>query len=402
MHDLKKRTAVLITDGAERSALALTRSLGAAGYDVFVCSSRAQPLAGASRYCRAIASVPIALADPHEYVTALAGLVARWNIQVLIPVSEASLHAVLANRERFPRVAIPFASHQEFAAICDKARVTAVARSLGIAVPEQHHVESREQAQRLTREQVHFPLVVKPARSVSSDGTRTVKTGVVHCRDWPDLRRALDDLPDAAYPVLLQERIVGPGTGVFLLMREGRVRAAFAHRRLREKPPSGGVSVLCESIPLDAQLLAKSTALLKAFDWQGVAMVEYKLDASTGTPYLMEVNGRFWGSLQLAVDAGVDFPRLLVDAALGVPNPVVTKYRCGVRSRWFWGDVDQLIARIRRSARQLALPPGAPGRLRAVADFVLSFRPGDRSEVLRWRDARPFLRESIDWILARS
>ena len=40
-------------------------------------------------------------------------------------------------------------------------------------------------------------------------------------------------------------------------------------------------------------------------------MVEFKLDARDGVAKLMEINGRFWGSLQLAVDAGVDFPAIL-------------------------------------------------------------------------------------------
>ena len=53
------------------------------------------------------------------------------------------------------------------------------------------------------------------------------------------------------YPSLIQERIVGPGIGVFVLCDHGRLLAAFAHRRLREKPPSGGASVLCESVAVD-------------------------------------------------------------------------------------------------------------------------------------------------------
>ena len=84
------------------------------------------------------------------------------------------------------------------------------------------------------------------------------------------------------------------------------MRAVFAHRRLREKPPSGGVSVYRESVAPDPSLVARAAALLAGLGWRGVAMVEMKTDARTGTPYLMEVNGRFWGSLQLAVDAGVD------------------------------------------------------------------------------------------------
>jgi hypothetical protein len=115
----------------------------------------------------------------------------------------------------------------------------------------------------------------------------------------------------------------------------------------------------------------------------------------------MEINGRFWGSLQLAIDSGVNFPLLLMEAAEGRNPDPVTTYRNGVRSRWWWGDVDQLIARLRHSAAELELPPGAKGKLAALVEFLALWRPGDRNEVLRVRDPVPFLRESLDWLLRR-
>ncbi|PYP29956.1 MAG: hypothetical protein DMD49_11930, partial [Gemmatimonadetes bacterium] len=107
---------------------------------------------------------------------------------------------------------------------------------------------------------------------------------------------------------------------------------------------------------------------------------------------------RFWGSLQLAIDAGVDFPRLLVRCALGqVPPPNGIGYRIGVRSRWFWGDVDHLYLRLTRSAAELQLADHDASRLQAVLRF-LAFRPGrDRCEVWRWRDPAPFLLETLQW-----
>jgi predicted ATP-grasp superfamily ATP-dependent carboligase len=208
-------------------------------------------------------------------------------------------------------------------------------------------------------------------------------------------------IPSEAYPVLVQERVIGAGLGVFVLLWDGEVRAAFAHRRIREKPPSGGVSVLSESVALDPDLLARSVALLRDFDWQGVAMVEYKIDDRTGVPFLMEVNGRFWGSLQLAIDAGVDFPNILVAAACGEPTPPVGNYKLGVRLRWEWGDVDNLATRLRRSPAALAMPPGAPGRLKGIVDFARAFGPGTRGEVLRLADPRPFLHETLNWFRGR-
>jgi predicted ATP-grasp superfamily ATP-dependent carboligase len=242
--------------------------------------------------------------------------------------------------------------------------------------------------------------VVKPSRSVGeADGLRQ-KLGVRHAEDAARLREVIAALPQAAFPVLVQERIVGPGQGIFVLRWQARTIARFAHVRLREKPPSGGVSVLAESVPGDPELVQAAEALLAALDWEGVAMVEFKRDASTDRPYLMEINGRFWGSLQLAIDAGVDFPRLLVEATLGgVPRESLT-WRSGLRSRWFWGDLDHLLIRLIRSGKVLDLPPGSPSRSGALLRF-LGWRPWrERDAVFRLNDPMPFLRESAGWIRA--
>jgi predicted ATP-grasp superfamily ATP-dependent carboligase len=390
----------VITDGEHRSALALTRSLGRAGHRVIVCSSRRRSISGASRYSATTTLVPNPLNDPAAFANEISNVVRCESADVLIPVSEASLLALLPKREELRPCVVPFASAERFADICDKSRVLAAAARHGIAVPRQQLIESSSDLALLDGD-LHFPLVAKPSRSVADAGSTRLKSGAAHARDRSALDEVMGRIPAVAYPVLLQERVVGDGIGVFVLLWDGQLRAAFAHRRIREKPPSGGVSVVSESIALDPDLLARSVALLREFDWQGVAMVEYKLDQKTNIPYLMEVNGRFWGSLQLAIDAGVDFPNLLVAAACGDPTPPVGDYKLGVRLRWEWGDVDNLLLRLRRSPSALALPEGSPGRLKGLLDFTRALGPGTRGEILRLDDPRPFLRETIDWFLRR-
>ena len=166
-----------------------------------------------------------------------------------------------------------------------------------------------------------FPAVVKPHRSVVTvDGVRR-KLGVTRVGDATACRRALAALPTAAFPVLLQRWVDGVGEGFFALRWGGRPVAMFAHRRLREKPPSGGVSVYRESIPLDESLVGPGLRLLEQLDWNGVAMVECKREQATGRQVIMEVNGRFWGSLQLAIDAGVELPPHQVRGAAGGARP---------------------------------------------------------------------------------
>ena len=392
------KPSVLLTDGEQRSTLAVVRSLGRSGYRVYVCSRNGRSLAGASRYAVADASVVSPLVDPRGFAQALRELIDRLDIEILLPMSEESFNAVFSNAELFRDVGIPAADAAQFREISDKQKVMEVAASCGLSVPSQVVVATPEEGQQLPLEDLPFPLVVKPARSVVTNGSGQYKRGAIHCSNVTELRTALSGFPAATYPLLLQQRVVGPGVGVFMLLWDDQLIASFAHRRLREKPPAGGVSVYRESIAVDDDLLARSRALLTRFGWRGVAMIEYKLDSRTGVPFIMEINGRFWGSLQLAIDAGVDFPSLLLACARGESVRAPKRYKIGVRSRWEWGGVDYLWARLSRSDRELALAPRDSGkRMQAILQALIPWKPGDRLEVLRLSDPNPFLRETREY-----
>lgn len=390
---------IIVTDADERSALAVTRSLGKAGWRIVTCARGKASLAGRSRYSARSVAVPDALRDPDTYSSRLVALAAAEGARYVIPISEAALLALLPVRERLPPGCIPWPGIEVVRAVCDKRRVLEAAPAFGIGVPRQVVLDSPGALRGMP--ELTCPVVVKPARSVNRSGGSSDKFTVRHAASRPELERLVAGYSAAAFPLLLQERVIGPGVGIFLLVWDGALRATFAHRRLREKPPSGGVSVYRESIAADPVLVERSRRLLEHFGWQGVAMVEYKVDERTGTPILMEINGRFWGSLQLAVDAGVDFPRLLIECAQGSVPEGPRPYDVGTRLRWWWGDVDQLLLRLRRSAAELGLPAGAPGRLQSLAEFMNLHRVGDRNEVFRFDDPAPFLHESLYWFLRR-
>ena len=385
--------SILITDGEQRSALATARSLGRAGHVVFVTAHGHTSLAGSSRYVRDSAVVPEPLNAAGRFVDRINELVNSWQIDLVLPVTEAALLALLPARHRI-REKMPFPDAASFQRLCDKSAVAMEAQPLGIKVPRTIRIACADDLERNGPDQLRYPLVIKPHRSVMIDNGAGSKGAVKVVADPAALRAAIRELPAAAFPVLLQERIVGPGVGIFVLLHRGKVHAAFAHRRIREKPPWGGVSVLRESIPLDQDLLERSVELLRRFDFEGAAMVEYKVDAGTDTPYIMEINGRFWGSLQLAIDAGVDFPALLVHAALDDAAPDAPQYHAGTRSRWFWGDVDSLLLTLRGNR---ASNVERTSRVRACVEFVRAFGPGSRSEVFRWSDPMPAVRETLDW-----
>jgi predicted ATP-grasp superfamily ATP-dependent carboligase len=386
---------ILITDGTERAALAAARTLLSAGYEVHVAAPRPWSLAGVSRGVKRCVLATDPFLDARGYATELGRVVTDRRIRVLLPMTDVSVEAVLEHRHSLPPdVIVPLPDLATYCRASDKLQVLELARAAGFGVPETIVVESGNRDAGWGDDM--FPAVVKPPRSVVCVAGKRRVLGVTLVSDAAACRAALAALPPQAFPVLLQRRVAGDGEGLFALRWEGRTIARFAHRRLREKPPAGGVSVYRESIAPDPQLVEAGERLLDALDWTGVAMIECKRDPNTKRHVIMEVNGRFWGSVQLAIDAGIDFPALLVRCALGqLPAaPHGTGYRIGVRSRWFWGDVDHLYLRLTRSAAQLQLAEGGAARLRAVLQF-LAFRPGrDQCEVWRWRDPAPFLLET--------
>ncbi len=387
---------VLVLDGEQRAALAVVRSLGRQGCEVHVGSHVPESLAGGSRFADSESLLPSPFLGVDAYTAAVGRLARARSANVIIPVGEASTLALLERRDLLPEVSIPTSDLAHFLRASDKSAVLDLAQTLGIDVPGQWTVADGTPAVPPVPAEA-FPVVLKPSRSVTGLASERRKVGVRYAHSPRELEGHLSELRSGGDPVLVQSRIEGPGLGIFMLRWRGELVATFAHRRIREKPPAGGVSVCCESVEPSEGLLGRSASLLAALDWSGVAMIEYKHDTRTGRNYLMEVNPRFWGSLQLAIDSGVDFPWYLVQLALGTRIPPVQRWRIGRRSRWGLGDVDHLIARLRYSPAELDLPSDAPGLAQALAAVLLPWRPGQRNEVCRLSDPVPSLRESRAW-----
>jgi predicted ATP-grasp superfamily ATP-dependent carboligase len=392
---------ILITDGDSRSALAATRSLGRRGHDVFTAATRATSLAGVSRHSHGSFQYPDPSADSEGFVRAVCEFAAREKLDLVIPMTEITTLLLTGERARLPAgCRIPFPEQGLIDRASDKAAVMALARECGVPIPATTVVANVDEA-RAAAASLSWPIVIKPARSRVRVNSSWLSTGVEYAADATDLIRRLEALDPAVFPILLQERIAGPGVGVFACYDRGASVAQFSHRRLREKPPSGGVSVLRESAPLDPVAAEHAHRLLRALGWHGVAMVEFKQDSRDGSLRLMEINARFWGSLQLAIDAGVDFPALLAELGLGREVTPVASYANGVRSRWLWGDFDVLLAVLFRPRARLFLPPNYPGRLRSLWEFLKFWSPGLNYEVERWDDPRPGLLEARRWFTGR-
>jgi predicted ATP-grasp superfamily ATP-dependent carboligase len=382
-----ERRTVLVTDAARGSALAVVRSLGRAGFRVIAADADPGAPALRSRYAAAARSYPSPAHSAAALCDALWAIVQAEKVDLVVPVTDLVLQPLAAERARFEavtRLALPDPAALTVAS--DKQATLELARRLGVPVPESQLVETAEEALEAAR-QLGWPVVLKP-RVSKRVGTGVESFEVTYAANESELEVRLRAYQNRT-PLLLQRWVPGVGHGVELLLHEGRPLAAFQHRRLRELPVTGGASAYRESVRLDPNLYEQAVRLLAALRWTGLAMVEFRVGATDSR--LMEINGRVWGSLPLALTAGVDFPRLwahlLLDGEAGVGPLSLGRYRSGVRARDLPRDLMWIASVLRGRRRHLMLP--FPPRRAALGALLGFLDPRGHVDAWAWDDPVP-------------
>jgi predicted ATP-grasp superfamily ATP-dependent carboligase len=386
---------VLVTDSARGCAIAIIRSLGRRGLEVIAADSEARSPGFYSRYAFGRLRYPSPRTDAEGAVGALLEGARSRGVDLIVPVTDETVLLLSETRDRFAGVsALALPQPAAYATTRDKLATLELAHEIGVPLPRTELVNTTREALAAARS-LGWPVVLKPrSSSVYRDGGLVERYEVSYAETAPALAAQMERL-EGRSEVLLQEYYPGEGHGVELLLDRGRPSAAFQHRRLREVPVTGGASSFRESVPLDPVLYDYAVRLLAALDWTGLAMVEFKLGRQG--PRLMEINGRIWGSLPLAVKSGMDFPGRMAELYLGgspdrngAPD---TRYELGVRSRNLDLEVIWLGSALRgnRGYRLVA----TPSRRQALAVALRLAYPGDGFDVLALDDPRPGLAELV-------
>jgi predicted ATP-grasp superfamily ATP-dependent carboligase len=391
---------VFVLDGNENHAVACVRSLSRASHRVRVGADTSWSKAGWSRYAEGSFSYTAPQQDASAFVERIAEQVRRERGALVLPMTERTTLPLSAHRDVIEaaggRMVLP--PHETLLRAFDKRETTRLAETVGITIPKTFLVENTDDARRVA-DSLSYPAVIKPRSSeeVSASGKVTATGRPVYARDRQEFLTAYERISRRSSAVLAQEFIEGEGAGYFALMCEGELRAEFAHRRIRDVHPTGSGSAVRVSARPDPLIRDRGLALLRKLNWHGVAMVEFRVRAD-GTPVFMEVNGRFWNSLPLAIYAGVDFPALLAEMAERGDVAASVDYREGVRCRWLLGDFRHLLE-VWRGA-PAGYPREFPGRLRTLADFILPVR-GTCHDNFTLADPLPELGDWLDFVLRR-
>jgi len=388
---------VFVTDGHWRKTLAVARSLGRKGVHVTVGERTSLNTSFFSKYCSRRIVYPSPKRFPEQFIEFLLKEIKKNHYDCLFPMEEETLLLVAKHQKEISShtsLIIPGLKKIEF--VRDKGNLIRFAEARGIPVPKTFYFpptlalphqgggdnleaptlafprqgggdnleaptsilvrrqspddgvpheeggEDREGEGRVGG--IPIPAVIKPRISSGS-------FGIVYVTKREDLLPSYQKV-HARYPFPLVQEWIPDGGGTFgfsaLFDEASNVKAAFIHKKMRMYPVQGGPSTLREGV-CHPQIMEWGISLLKALNWTGIAMAEFKVDPRDGIPKLMEVNPRFWGSLQLAIISGVDFPWLILNMALGKDFSPVLDYRVDQRCRWLlFGDILHFIKNPRR------------------------------------------------------
>ncbi len=325
----------LVTDAHIPSAVSGIRALGREGLNVAALAPRRSAVGLWSRYCADRVVGPDSVTDPGGFIAAVQRVVEHHGRLVVYPGQDEALNA-LAAADLPADAVLPYPGTEPLEALRDKGRLAGLAADVGIATPSTLAVGA---PQTLLASELPDGAVVKP----SLPGGAFAEVRLADSRD--ELRVLLETVPPSE-GLVLQERLTGRLMAVSVVVdREGGLASRFQQLALRTWPPDAGISSLAVSVEPDEELVEACRALLAAAGYWGLAQLQF-IDAAGGRR-LIDVNTRFYGSLALALAAGVNLPAAWHSVTLERPAGGPEPYRAGVSYRWVEADLMAAIRGIR-------------------------------------------------------
>lgn len=368
--DDARPTAVLCGD------LNMLRCFAGSPTPTVVVSPDKEDLTFYSRHCRRRRVIADPASQPEAALRDLLALGAELPPRpVLFYGNDATLLLVSRHRDalaKFYDFLLPEQALLE--ALVDKAAFADLARQRGLPVPRavtSAQAPTPEDALR----RLALPCMLKPQVHIGWSASQAVRRLGRPCKalraDTRDeLRAAYEALRSFCPDFLIQEYVPGDDRCLYTfhayLDREGRPLGHYAGRKLRTYPPDTGVSTYLELCD-DPEITSLGLDVLRRLRFTGIVKIDFKRDARTGRPLVLELNPRFNLWHYLGAAGGVNLPLIALRDLTGRGRDAATDgpasaYRAGVR----WLALDDDLRAFLRDYR----PGGAlslPGWLRSLA-----------------------------------
>jgi D-aspartate ligase len=338
-----KRPALII-DGGSRGDIGVIRSLGWGHVPIRLLVTDPSSPSTASRYVTHTHPFPGFKASDDAMLEAVKKAAREAGARpVMLATGDRALSFMSRNRcELADFVDMDLAPAELIETCLDKDRFAPVASRLGLPVPETHVPEDFCQA-RMIAERVKYPVFVKPVER--AEWERLPRGAVESVKGQrfnssAELLKLIDALEQVgAHRFVIQSFIEG-GDHEHMsvhayVLPDGTMAGTFTGSKLRVYPSHAGVGTHIASLHMpEPERLARET--LRALNYTGFAILQFKRDARSGKFQLIEINCRYSTWTELPSRAGCNFPLAAYSAMVGDPLPLI-RQREGIA----WLDLER-------------------------------------------------------------
>jgi predicted ATP-grasp superfamily ATP-dependent carboligase len=315
-HDLaggSRLPRVIVTGGQFPAALAALRSLARHGFSPVAVATTRGSYASFSRSVSAIRRVPDVSVSASRFVEGVAAICGDHDRVVLIPGTEPELVALVTWNHLLPPSVLGLPSPETLGRATDKVLLNELARAAGMQAPSSTlvGVEGRDTSA------LPFPGVIKPVRTVAQDGDTLASVSATPIAGPADLASFLARAGggDALYQPLLS----GDLYSLAGVMWRGKLRAPVLQVALSIFPEPCGGSAVARSVPVDESRVRQMEQVMNAMNWEGIVQLQWI--RNTDGDFVIDVNPRIYGSIELANAAGCDLAAIWAKLLLGIPSP---------------------------------------------------------------------------------
>jgi predicted ATP-grasp superfamily ATP-dependent carboligase len=317
---------LLVDQSRDRATLVAARGLAAAGFEVG--TGAWQPsLASLSRHTSRHHTIAECEGDEDRFVADIAAAVQAGGYDVVFCSYDIGLLTLSRRREELAGAVWPYPSQDVVERAFDKLELAAASERAGLAAPRTLLADDSSLAQ------WSGPVVVKARQHAPKRFDTGLFASPEQARELVELIRAEGGEP------LLQEPISGPmGAVVLVVGRGGEVVAELHQEAVHTWPPGAGDTVRGRLIAIEPGLSSAVRRLAEDLGWFGLVQVEFVRDEN-GVPHVTDFNGRFYGSMALALGAGANLPAIWAQQALGADGRLRGPLRRGASFQWLNRDL---------------------------------------------------------------
>lgn len=297
---------ILISDGNSTWALAVLQCLSQVeGYNIYVLSNKKR---AATKYSKYTSHYKFHVRHNDEnWLDVINSQVKLHAINIIVPIAENEIAFFIKYKTKIEHTAsiIPLPELASFEIAIDKRRLSDFAKTSQIPHPNSFFITSETDTQQVLSD-IEFPILIKPLSLKGGDGILKINTK----------EKFETYLKKVNQSVFIQEYIEGYDIDCSVLCLNGEVL-----NHTIQKGNLNGNNIFAPQLAFNFlqndDVLKVAKQIMSKLNWSGIAHLDMRYDAKANDFKLIEINARFWGSIEGSRFAGINFPQQAIELALG-------------------------------------------------------------------------------------